>query len=294
MSGAKILYRKIIHGTGHSFSYFRMPFVFPLHTHGDYELIFMREGSGLQFVGNSVRRYKKGDLVLIGSDVPHLHLCDSVRNGIHENIGSCEILQFPADIFPERMGDIPEYSHIYSLLRKSRQGVFFTSDEIVGKAVRMMRKMENKNGIERITSLLVMLELLGMTDEYGVVSASDTADAVDSVIGRNKTGLDPVELVCRYLSADFSKKMSLERIAERAGMNPSSLCRCFKRKTGKTIFEYLTEIRVEQACRLLRTTDRTVSQIAYDVGFGNISHFNKSFRGVTRQTPSEYRRNILL
>lgn len=284
----KVLYNKIVHKVEHSFSYSsNMQFTMPLHCHSEYELIFITKGHGMEFIGDSVKEYFAGDLVLIGANVPHLHLCDSVTNKSIKEKSLCEILQFPHSIFPEHMEYIQEYSSINNILNRSSQGVKFTSKALIKNVLKIMMSINKQHGINRIISLFKILNLLGNSKDIYTFSSLKYERTYNF-----QTTNEPVTKIYNYLNINFKKNVTLNEIANYVQMTPASLCRYFKHKTNNTIFEYLNKIRVEYACKLLVHSNLSISQIAYDVGFNNLSHFNKQFRIITKQTPTRYRKYI--
>ena len=283
----KVLYKKIIHEVEHSFSYSsNVQFTMPLHCHNEYELIFITKGHGLEFIGDSVKEYIAGDLILIGANVPHLHLCDSVTDKSIKEKSCCEILQFPYNIFPKYIEDIQEYSSIYHVLSNSVYGIKFTSRNLIEKVLKAMKTINKQHGINRIISLFNILDLLGKSKEISLISSLKYTVPINY-----QTKNEPISKIYRYINSNFRKNITLIEIANYVKMSPASICRYFK---NKTIFEYLNEIRIEHACKLLMYSNLAISQIAYDVGFNNLSHFNKQFKVITKQTPTMYRENINL
>ncbi len=283
-----ILHRKIIHDIDYSYSYsMNTPFTMPLHCHKEYELIYIASGQGQEFVGDSVKRYATGDLVLIGSNVPHLHLCDSVVNQSIKDRSICNILHFSSRIFPDNLTDIQEYSFVNLVLKQSLNGIKFNSSRLVTTVYKIMRTINNKQGIDRIITLIKILDLLGKSNDTTLVSS--VAHHPKTVLHNSNEAIDKI---FTYLISNFKQQITLSDIANYVKFNPASLCRYFKHITGKTIFDCLNDIRIEHACRLLTHSNLTISQIAYEVGFNNLSHFNKRFKSVTKQTPTEYKKNI--
>lgn len=286
MEAKRINNRKIIYERGQSFK-LDTEFLLPtsLHCHTEYELVYIRSGYGKEFVGDSVRDYKPGDLVLIGSNLPHLYL--STSKDIEDN--RCDILQFPEDIFPQQMDKIAEYHSIYDILCQSSQGILFTSVRAKKETERILKSMKQCRGIERLILLLQLLNKLGNNRQYRLLSTLGYTSPLKEYVAD-----DPISRIYGYLINNHKQSVSVEDIAAYAKMNPNSICRYFKQKTGRTLFQILAEIRIEYACKLLGNTDLTISQISFNSGFGNQAHFNKQFKAITGQTPSEYRqqRNI--
>lgn len=169
----KILYRKIIHDSKESFSHIKYDqFSMPLHSHEEIELILITDGTGRQFVNDGVMKYKKDDLTLIGSNIPHLHLCDSVLKPEIKERSSCEIIQFPISIFPSGMSILHEYKYIRLLLENSCYGVRFHNKALIDKVKIYIRKMESATGIARIVLILQVLDLIGKSKSYELLSGS--------------------------------------------------------------------------------------------------------------------------
>ncbi len=286
----KILYRKIIHKTDRSYSYSAdAPFTVPLHCHKEYELVYIVSGQGQEFIGDTVKRYAEGDLTLIGSDVPHLHLCDSVTDKSIKQKSSCDMLQFSHDIFPKDMASVPEYFFVNSVLEKSSCGIRFEDKETVKAVWKLLRNINRKNGIDRILALTKILDMLGKSKDMTLIAPAKFLR--DSSSAGHE---EPVNKTYSYLIDNFKNPIRLEDVAGHIKLNPASLCRYFKQSTGKTVFECLNEIRIEYACRLLSNSNLTVSQIAYEAGFNNLSHFNKQFMKIISLTPTQYREELTI
>ncbi|MFL1684983.1 MULTISPECIES: AraC family transcriptional regulator [Bacteroidales] len=290
-----ILERKIIHGVATVCSHISYPrFVLPLHKHVEFEIMLFTQGNGKQFVGEGVSEYRAGDIALIGSNVPHLHLCDSKlhpisANGQDNKWSAGEAIQFRPDMFPENMKDIPDYRFIYDLLQKSQYGIRFYDEGVFDEMLGMVRVFDSSEYTSRLVCLLRMLEKLHDCRHFKLLS--DTAYNQANHIPDVK---EPVNKVYAYLYNHFKEKVTLGGIAEFVKQNPTALCRYFKQRTDKSIFQCLAEIRIEHACKLLAYSKMNVSQIAYESGYNSVTHFIAQFEKITRQTPSEYRTRIKL
>ena len=259
-----------------------LAFSAPLHHHAEYELIHVESGCGMEFVGSGFAPYEAGTLTLIGSHTPHLHLCDA---GTFET-ATCEILYFSPRLFPAELTALPEFRAIERLLDRSRSGLRFPSAREVAGAVERMRELFMRSGIDRITGLLALLDELGRSSDAFTLSPSGPARTVPC-------GADePLRRIESYLYAHFREAVSLGDVAAHAGFTPTSLCRYFRRRTGKRLFDRLNEIRISHSCRLLTQEGMTVVQAAAETGFHNLSHFNKEFRRLLGRTPTEYRRDL--
>lgn len=285
-----ILERKIVHDMATVCSHISYPrFVLPLHKHVEYEIMLFTQGSGKQFVGEGVSDYKAGDMALIGSNVPHLHLChtklDATSASNPEEKGSAgEAIQFRPDIFPGQMEGIPDYHLIHDLLQKSQYGIRFYDEGLFDEMLEMVREFDSSGYTSRIVCLLRMLEKLHDCQHFRLLS--DTAYNQANLIPDVK---EPVNKVYAYLYNHFKEKVTLGEIAEFVNQNPAALCRYFKRRTDRSIFQCLAEIRIEHACKLLTYSKMNVSQIAYESGYNSVTHFVAQFEKITKRTPSEYR-----
>ena len=285
-----ILERKIVHDMATVCSHISYPrFVLPLHKHVEYEIMLFTQGSGKQFVGEGVSDYKAGDMALIGSNVPHLHLCHTKLDATsasnpEEKASAGEAIQFRPDIFPGQMEGIPDYHLIHDLLQKSQYGIRFYDEGLFDEMLEMVREFDSFGYTSRIVCLLRMLEKLHDCQHFRLLS--DTAYNQANLIPDVK---EPVNKVYAYLYNHFKEKVTLGEIAEFVNQNPAALCRYFKQRTDRSIFQCLAEIRIEHACKLLTYSKMNVSQIAYESGYNSVTHFVAQFEKITKRTPSEYR-----
>ncbi len=291
-----VLERKIAHGLDTWCSLVSYPrFALPLHKHAEYEIMLFTKGSGKQFVGEGVSDFRAGDVALIGSNVPHLHLCNTKLAPAGTGSGSVgepcagEALQFRPELFPVYMKDIPDYRHIYALLQKSQYGVRFYDEGLYDDLLGRVRDFEHTEYTERLVALLRILERL--SDCRCIELLSDTAYNRSNLLPDVK---EPVNRVYAYLYNHFKENVALRDVADHVKQNPSALCRYFKQRAGKSIFQCLAEIRIEHACKLLAYSDMTVSQVAYESGYNSLNHFITQFERHTKRKPSEYRSQIKL
>ena len=283
----KVVQRKIIHDIGQSLSLAHFPHLsYPVHRHDEYELVIMTSGTGREYIGQAVADYRAGDMTLIGRDIPHLHLCDTMTGRKTGKGSTCEILYFSANLFPENMSGIPEYAVVAALLEKSAGGIRYSDTALTHDIRRRVKKLDRAEGIVRIQWLFSILDRLGQARETSVIAPLPVGNGV------SREHRTPLDKIGHYLTEHFRDTLTLERLAREIGMNPSALCRHFRRRTGKTLFAVLNEIRISHACRLLRDTQQAISAIAWESGFANLSHFNRQFMSLTGQTPGEYRKNI--
>ena len=252
------------------------------HYHPEYQLTLVLRGQGKRFVGDDISRFKAGDLVLTGPNLPHMWCSSRARRGNgrpHEAI----IIQFPESIFGGQFLSLPEMAAVRRLLERSSRGIRFAED-VRPKIARRMVRMGRLRGLARLIELLEILRILSQSPIERVLSSTafmrDVAHADRERIDR----------ICRHIAENSTRPIVLAQAAEAAHMSVPAFTRFFRKCTGKSFVEYLTELRVGAACRLLVETDRTVTQVCYESGFGNLSNFNRRFRELKGVTPRDFRR----
>lgn len=283
-------FEKVEKKQGSSFSviaYTNPYFEAPLHIHPEFELILIEEGTGLSFVGDSVRKLQPGDFMLIGSNLPHLWLSGDEYYCNNLNLISKSIYtQFNKNIFPENIFDIPELSDIYKILKKSEKGLIFKGENIE-QIKEMFRSLVNREGFEKINDLYILLNRLSTECTYTELTSHNFYNKINT---EEDLIINKVQI---FINNNYQNDLSLEDIANNVGMNPSALCRYYKKHTGKKMFEYLTELRISYAVKLLSNKSISIGQIAYDCGYNSLSHFNHQFKNITGYTPSEYIKEVL-
>jgi AraC-like DNA-binding protein len=150
-----------------------------------------------------------------------------------------------------------------------------------------MIRLEESEGANRIILLLQVLEELSGTDDYKYLSSPDFKFNI------HLTGDKRLNKVIKYISDNYQKELTLEEIANIAALTPNSFCRFFKKRTNKTLIQFINEIKVEKACQMLINKEDTIIQICYNSGFNSLVSFNRVFKSITKQAPSEYRKKYL-
>lgn len=281
-----MLQEKIIYEGGYLFGSRRFQsdtYYKPWHFHPEYELMLIHKGFGKFFIDNAVYNFKENDLIFLGPNIPHFYLCDEDYIKSHGNAYIRQVLQFTADVFPSQVHDAREFQNVEKLLEKSKFGVQFKKTELVGKAIEALKNINTKENLQRLESLYTILDLLGQEKKVIQLLTYDYHEAKF-----NKYN-DVVNRVIEYLTNNIREEVSLKNIAAYVNYTPNTLCNQFKKSTGKTIFDYLNEIRIQYSWKLLVHTEKTIAEIAYDSGYNSISHFNEQFVKYSSLIPSAYR-----
>lgn len=257
------------------------------HFHSEYQLFVVLKGRGTRFIGDHMQGFKEGDLVLTGPDLPHLWKSDRAYH-IPENRMETHgiVIYFPDNFMNNSVFQLEEFESIAGMLRKSVRGI-----EIDGRTnqsiTRMMVELLDMKGIKSIVQLLNILQTIAESNDCKLI-----ADA--AYINTNKESeKDRMGQVYEYVMHHYQDKVSLEEAAQLSNLSVSSFSRFFKSRMNKSFTDFVTEVRISHACKLLHETDLNISEISYECGFFTLSNFNKLFKERIKKTPVEYRREFL-
>lgn len=257
---------------------FKTPFFeVPWHQHIEYELILFLEGEGLSFIGNYAGEFQPGDIFFIGKNVPH-----TFQKRYKEMITSAVVIQFKEDFLGSDFLKVPEIRDIKDLFKESIQGLQITGSTKL-KLAPLIVSLESADGILRIVRLLECLHLMNEKKEYFPLSTQEVGIS-------NPRDMERIDLVFRYTANEFANKITLDDVAEIAGLSVPAFCNYFKKSTKKTYIDFLNEVRIGYACKLLIDTDSSIVNICYESGYNTLANFNKQFLRIKKETPSKYRR----
>lgn len=255
----------------------------PLHYHPELELTLVEQSIGTRIVGDNLEQFFPGDLVLVGSNTPHIWKnCIKYGENGERVLAKAIVIKFLPEFVGTTFWDIPEMVSVKKILYEtSLHGMKLEGnlrDEIECK----MKDFIIKSSPEQIIGLLEILLTISRSDEYRLLSCL----SVDN--GRKND--EKINKVLSFLQTYYFKPIQLDEIAAKVYMHKNSLCAFFKQKTGKTIFEVLHEIRIKRACVLLTTTNDSVEVISSKVGYISQSLFNRKFKELCNMAPVSYRK----
>lgn len=256
-------------------------FTYPWHFHSEFELLYIIEGTGTSFVADNIEKFEAGDLVLMGSNLPHFWRSDEVYSSNSSLKVKYVVIQFPDNFLRDQINNYPEFHLIGDLLERSSRGIRF-SKEIATKIAPKIKKANKTKGIERVILLLKILDFLSKKDD-----CKPLAGELYRQENHNFTS-DRLIRVMHFLNTNYLNKIELSKVAEIAHLHPSAFCRYFKEKSGKSLSEFVNDMRISYACRLIIEDKLSISQICFECGFNNLSNFNRSFKKHTEFTPTEY------
>jgi AraC-like DNA-binding protein len=254
------------------------------HFHPELELTHIVKGRGTRFIGDHIEYFEDGDLLLVGSNLPHVW-----KNQNEESeLAVAQVVQFlPGFLGNEILGKL-EFKNIQNLLSRSAYGLKIVGDTKVQILVYLDLLFEAKISLERLIILVRILDLLGSSSE--LIPMSNSLFSVKA----DKQHVDRLNQVIEYTITNFASRITLEAIASLSNMSVSNFCKYFKGRMKKTYVQYLTEVRIGMSCKLLIENKLSVHQIAFESGFVNISNFNRAFKLTKQMTPLSYRKSYHL
>jgi AraC-like DNA-binding protein/mannose-6-phosphate isomerase-like protein (cupin superfamily) len=257
-------------------------FTYPWHFHPEYEILYVIDGSGTSFVADSIEEFQSGDLALIGSTLPHFWRSDEkyLNSGGKLKVKYI-VIQFPNDFLKDEIANYPEYHLIGDLLERASKGIRFSA-EFARKIENKIMKLSKSDGFERIIHLQELLQALAKTQDYKLLAGEFYHQENHTFTNFRLTK------VLQFLNTNYQRKIELETVADIANLHPAAFCRFFKEKTGKSLSEYVNDMRIGYACRLIIEGKLSVSQISFESGFNNLSNFNRTFKKHTGYTPTNY------
>lgn len=260
-------------------SFFKAPF----HFHPEFELVYIVESFGKRIIGDSIQPFVPGEMVFIGSDLPHVWLNDeSFYKNIPELKAKAIVLYFNKALFTPSFYKIKETLKLNEFFQKASRGISINgkTKEII---VKKLNQLLLKDNFKKIIGIFEILHILSWSKEINFI----TSEGYNTHLIYSET--DRLSAVYKYVQQNFSNHINLATIAGISNLTPQSFCRLFKKRTGKNFVEHLNEIRIAEACKLLIDSDLSVSEIAYNCGYKTVSNFNKLFKNITGVSPKIYR-----
>lgn len=263
----------------------------PYHFHPEYELTLITSGNGKRYAGNRMEDFAPGDLVLLGTNLPHCWKLDTWRkntSGIKPPLrAGAIVIQFTGDFLGKDFFLNPELRAVARLLQLSENGLQFTG-ETRAKAEKKIKSLAvKKDDFEKMIGLLEVLQQLALSKEYRMLSLHNIAKAPDH------EDQERIHKALSYIQENFRNKVSLEQAAKMTNMSVNAFCKYYKKITRQTFMETVIEYRLNYAAQQLVQTELPVASICFESGFGDISHFNKTFRAKMQESPLQYRKRFV-
>jgi AraC-like DNA-binding protein len=254
--------------------------LFYWHFHPEYEIVYVEAANGIRHVGDHISRYEESDLVLIGPNIPHLNFDYGIK-------AACEqvVVQMKENFLGATFFALPEIAPIRQLFERARSGVAFYG-ETKKKAGRLLKELSGQDHFDQLMQLLRIFHLLAASQEYSCLNSRPLAHA--SLLKEQKR----MHAIYHYIETHYQQKMDVKKVAALTHLTTAAFCRYFKKITHLTFTEFVNQYRVNQAKKLL-LYDKNVTEACFESGFENLSHFNKTFKKITGENPSAFRkRNV--
>ena len=238
------------------------------HFHPEVELVYVNKGEGKRHIGSHLSYFNNSMLILIGSNLPHNGFVDRLTTN-----GKETIVQFKLDFLGNTFYNIPEMA---------KKGILFKPDtkRLVGPKVEELVEIQ---GMARVIKLLEILNDLSQANDYSLLNADGFAFETEP------QDSEKIDIIFKHINNNFKRHISLDEIADKVSMTTPAFCRYFKKATGKTFTKLVNEYRVVHATKLLQENQSSITDICFECGFNNFSHFNRLFKEFTGKSASKYR-----
>ena len=249
-----------------------------LHSHVELQLTAIVNCTGNLYIGDRIELFSKGDVFLIGSNLPHFFSNNAMPDG---ELAQSISIYFKANFLGDDFLAVPEASYISKLLLQASRGLKL--GQVLGNVVKeQMLVIEKSHGLQRISEFINTLNNVGTSSDFEPLSS------LGFRMPEKESDSKKINDVYSYVVQNYSRPLPLDEIAAIASLAPTAFCRYFKHHTRKTFSTFLSEIRIGNACKLLIEGAHTVSEISYKCGFNNISNFNRKFKNITGYPPTDY------
>ncbi|MEC3907881.1 AraC family transcriptional regulator [Tamlana sp. 2201CG12-4] len=256
------------------------------HYHDMLELVYIEQGKGERYIGDSIEAFKKGDIILVGSKLPHVWRSNIAKNKANhpKKRAVAIVIQFPIDFFGNHFSELSESIEIKQLIKRAERGIAFKGN---GKKIltKQITALLTYKGMERLIKFLEMLYTLALFEKYDLLASPHFINTIYS----NDLKINKA---FEYIMEHFKEELKLSDVAANAGMNKTAFCRFFKNKTKKTFSNFLNEIRIGYACKLIREDNLTIVEALYGSGYSSPSYFYKNFKLIKGISPTEYQSNL--
>jgi AraC-like DNA-binding protein len=247
-----------------------------LHQHQEIQISLIRQGEGTCIIGDHVGEFKQGDIFVIGENLPHVFTSDRTNKGVH-----MISLFLVKSSYGENFFKLPEFRGLEHVFKLSELGF-----QLDAPKIKVSELMESLPRVSKLQRFLIFIELL---DLFGQGKITTLSSAIHTKIYGEEEG-KRMRDIFEFTLDHFDKRITLNQVAEIANMTPNAFCRYFKQRTNKTYVNFLLDIRIGNACKLLsKKNEYSIAEIAYRSGFNNLTNFNRKFKALKGITPSGFR-----
>jgi AraC-like DNA-binding protein len=257
-----------------------------LHHHSELQITLIVRSEGVLIAGDYVGNFVEGDVFIIGKNQAHVFRNDKIYfDEANDLKAECITVFFDDNYFGDFFWNLDEMSNVRQLVSAAAGGLRMKG-EIQISVASLLKDITQQNGLERLISFFTILKTLSETTDFEKLSLSE------SPLHTPQYDHERMNKIVKYTLQEYHNAITIESVAQIANLTPEAFCRYFKLRTRKTYIHFLNEIRINKACKLLQNRDLLMSDIAYQVGFNNLSNFNRVFKMIMGKTPSEYHKHI--
>lgn len=258
----------------------RLNDLFYWHFHPEYELVYIEGANGTRHVGDHISQYEHSDLVLIGSNIPHLNFDYGIQTEYKKEVLHVSSA-FKNNIFTE----IPELTEVFELFEKSQQGIAFTGRTKVNIGARL-KKLHVLAPFSQFLEVLHIFSILAASEEYVLLHDYPVINKY------SQKQQDRLKNIYAFIDENYQRKIELKEVASLSNLSKEAFCRYFKGATGSAFTSFLNQYRISQAKRLL-LKGRNISETCYDCGYESLSYFNRIFKKIANENPSDFKKRYL-
>ena len=249
------------------------------HIHPEYELVYIKNGSGRLRIDHYSKNYKNGALLFLGPHIPHIGFGNNEREDNLE-----VVIQFGTHFVSDQIAQFPEFKSIQKLIKQAKRGYIF-QEGVKNKLSPFFEKFDVLSKTEKLINLLQILDQLSREEAFECVYTS-----VDN-INLNSEDVKRLQLIFDYINTNYHNSFSTKDVADLVGLTTNSFCRYFKKLTNQSFIKFVNEFRIRKAVELLQSPSITVSEIMYQCGYTDLSYFSKQFKKIKGVAPSVYLKN---
>lgn len=254
------------------------------HFHPEFQITLALKSEGHRIIGDNIAPLRDGDLVLVGSNLPHVWHQDQTR-GKDGKAVSAIVIRFLDTFLGAEFLAKPEFDDVRRLLQRSSRGF-----QITGKTrdvvAEKLQSLVDADGLARVVELLGILDALAKSKDLKPLASASYAPAL------KHEDQDRMERVCDYIQTNLTEEIERSHLAKIANLSAGAFSRFFGSRMGKTVPEYVNELRIGRACNMLAEDKLNITDIGLDCGFRNLANFNRRFREIVGTTPRDYRRKF--
>ena len=278
----KIQKEVVLPDPGQSFKLFKPSLrnYFLWHYHPEYELVYVEADTGIRHVGQHISSYMESDLVFIGQNIPHLNFDYGVKTEYRQIV-----VQLKENFLGDAFKETPELTSIQQLFDKAYLGLSFTGKTKAAVAEKL-KYMLTIGHFERLLCLIEIFQILATSDEVVELNEQDTSI---KLFLNDKIRMGAIY---RYIHANYDETPDVNKVASGVHLSTAAFCRYFKKQTKMTFTDFVNQYRITQAKTLL-LQDKSISETCYEVGFESLSYFNKLFKRIAGENPSQFKKRYL-